>query len=99
MWTRVRFTWAILEDAPIVLLDQATASLDPENELYIQQAIGELVKGRTLIVIAHRLSTVTRADRILVLDGGVTVFTDVCGRSRNGPIRGSCDPSQRHQSH
>ena len=68
---RISIARAILKDAPIVLLDEATASLDPENELFIQQAIDELIKGRTLVVIAHRLSTVTRANQILVLKDGV----------------------------
>ena len=65
---RISIARAMIKDAPIILLDEATASQDPENEALIQQAINELVASRTLIVIAHRLSTVTRADRILVLN-------------------------------
>jgi len=61
---------SLLKDAPIVLLDEATASLDPENEVLIQEAISELVKGRTVIVIAHRLKTIAGADRIIVLNDG-----------------------------
>jgi ATP-binding cassette subfamily B protein len=56
-----------------VLLDEATASLDPENELLIQNAISELVKSKTLIVIAHRLSTIAHADQILVIDNGKVI--------------------------
>jgi ATP-binding cassette subfamily B protein len=67
---RVSIARAILKDAPIVLLDEATASVDPDNEKYIQEAINALVAGKTLIVIAHRLSTIKRADQILVIDGG-----------------------------
>ena len=67
---RISIARALLKDAPIVLLDEATASLDPENEVLIQEAISELVKNRTVIVIAHRLRTVIGADKILVLDGG-----------------------------
>lgn len=70
---RISIARAILKDAPIVLLDEATACLDPENEIHIQQAIQELVRGRTLIVIAHRLNTVARAQRILVLQDGYLV--------------------------
>lgn len=54
----------------VILLDEAAASLDPENEAEIQQAISRLIKGRTVIVIAHRLKTIIGADNILVLDNG-----------------------------
>ncbi len=67
---RVSIARAILKDAPIVLLDEATASVDPDNEAYIQQAITEMVKGKTLVVIAHKLTSITRADQILVIDNG-----------------------------
>jgi ATP-binding cassette subfamily B protein len=67
---RVSIARALLKDAPIVLLDEATASLDPENETEIQQALLELVRGRTVIVIAHRLRTVIGAGNIAVLEGG-----------------------------
>jgi ATP-binding cassette subfamily B protein len=67
---RISIARALLKDAPIVLLDEATASLDPENETQIQEAISALVKGRTVIVIAHRLRTVLGADKIVVLEGG-----------------------------
>jgi len=67
---RTSIARAILKNAPVVLLDEATASLDPENEAEIQQAIDRLVQGRTLVVVAHRLKTVQHADRIVVLDHG-----------------------------
>ncbi|MDR1131505.1 MAG: ATP-binding cassette domain-containing protein, partial [Oscillospiraceae bacterium] len=67
---RISIARALLKDAPIVLLDEATASLDPENETQIQAAISELVKGRTVIVIAHRLRTVIGTDKIAVLQNG-----------------------------
>jgi ATP-binding cassette subfamily B protein len=67
---RISIARALLKGAPIVLLDEATASLDPENETLIQEAISELVKGRTVIVIAHRLRTVMGADKIAVLENG-----------------------------
>ena len=67
---RISIARALLKDAPIVLLDEATASLDPENEVYIQQAISKLIAGKTVIVIAHRLRTVAGADKIIVLNEG-----------------------------
>jgi ATP-binding cassette subfamily B protein len=67
---RISIARALRKDAPIVLLDEATASLDPENETQIQAAISELVRGRTVIVIAHRLRTVMGADKIAVLENG-----------------------------
>ncbi|MDC7125834.1 MAG: ABC transporter ATP-binding protein [Spirochaetales bacterium] len=67
---RLSIARAILKDAPIVLLDEATSSIDPENEKYIQEAINNLVRGRTLIVIAHRLTSIRGVDNILVLDRG-----------------------------
>src|SRR5207245_8547076 len=67
---RVAIARAILRDARILLLDEATSSLDNESEFFVQQALGRLMLGRTTIVIAHRLSTVERAHRILVLDRG-----------------------------
>ena len=67
---RIALARAILKDAPIVVLDEATAFADPENEALIQKAFARLTKGRTVIMIAHRLSTVVGADKILVLDNG-----------------------------
>lgn len=67
---RIALARAILKDAPIVVLDEATAFADPENEALIQRALSELTKGKTVLMIAHRLSTVVGADRIFVLDEG-----------------------------
>lgn len=67
---RVSIARAILKDAPVVLLDEATAALDPENEEAVGRALAELAADRTLVVIAHRLATVVAADQIVVIDGG-----------------------------
>jgi ATP-binding cassette subfamily B protein len=75
---RISIARAILKDAPIVILDEATAFVDPENEAQIQQAISTLVKQKTLLIIAHRLSTITEADQILVVNEG-----EIIGQGRH----------------
>lgn len=67
---RISIARCILKDAPIIILDEATASVDADNELYIQEAINELCKGKTLLVIAHRLNTIKDADNIIVIRDG-----------------------------
>ena len=62
---------ALLKDAPVILLDEATASLDVDNETEIQNAISRLVKGKTVLIIAHRMRTVEAADNIVVLSDGI----------------------------
>lgn len=70
---RISIARAMLKNAPIILLDEATASLDPENEVDVQKAINSLIKDRTVIVIAHRLKTICEADNIVVLDNGQVI--------------------------
>ena len=70
---RIALARAILKDAPVVVLDEATAFADPENEALIQQALGRLAAGKTVLMIAHRLSTVVDADLIAVVDDGAIV--------------------------
>ena len=67
---RISIARAMLKNAPIVILDEATAYTDPENEAVIQESVARLVRGRTLIVIAHRLSTIADADQIAVVNDG-----------------------------
>jgi ATP-binding cassette subfamily B protein len=70
---RISIARAILKNAPVIILDEATASVDPENEHFVQSAISALTRGKTIIIIAHRLATIENADQILVLDGGKIV--------------------------
>ena len=67
---RVNLALELLTDPPILVLDEATSSLDPGTELIVERALDRLMSGRTSIVVAHRLTTVQRADRIAVVDGG-----------------------------
>ena len=82
---RVSIARAMLKNAPVVILDEATASMDPENEAVIQQAISNLTRGKTLIVIAHRLGTVAEADNIVVIDQGRIV-----GQGRQEELLTNC---------
>jgi ATP-binding cassette subfamily B protein len=70
---RLAIARAVIKNAPIILLDEATASLDSESERYVQEALADLRKGRTTLVIAHRLATITHADNILVVENGLVV--------------------------
>ena len=72
---RLALARAFLKNPPILILDEATSQLDTESEKLVQAAMDQLMKGRTVFVIAHRLSTVTRADRIVVLEEGRVVAT------------------------
>ena len=67
---RVSIARALLKDAPVVLLDEVTSALDPVNEAAVHEGIERLMAGRTVVMVAHRLRTVRRADRIVFLDGG-----------------------------
>ena len=67
---RLAIARALLKNAPILILDEATSHLDTESELLVQRALANLMAGRTVIVIAHRISTIRRADKIVVMDRG-----------------------------
>lgn len=83
---RICIARAMLKDAPVVILDEATAYTDPENEALVQSSLAKLIQGRTLIVIAHRLSTIVDADKIFVINNGEV---EACGT--HGELLGSCD--------
>ena len=72
---RISIARAMLKNAPIIILDEATAYTDPENEALIQHSVAKLIKGKTLIVIAHRLSTIVDADQIFVIENGTVAET------------------------
>ena len=76
---RISIARAVLKDAPIILMDEATASLDVENESLIQEALSELIKNKTVVVIAHRMRTIRGADKIVLLNQGEVeaIGTDV----------------------
>ena len=82
---RIAIARAMLKNAPVVILDEATAYMDPENEAIVQQAVAKLVQGKTVIVIAHRLSTITNADQIVVVKDGT-----VEGRGTQEELLKSC---------
>lgn len=82
---RLSIARAILKDSPIIILDEATANVDPENEYRLQAAIEALMKDKTIIMIAHRLKIVRKADQILVLDGGHIVL-----RGTHSELAGEC---------
>ena len=67
---RISIARAILKDAPVILLDEATASMDVENESMVQEALSELLRNKTVLVIAHRMRTIAGADKIVVLENG-----------------------------
>jgi len=75
---RIAIARAMLKNSPIIILDEATAYIDPENEAIIQKAISKLVQGKTLIMIAHRLSTITVADQILLASADTRRVFYVC---------------------
>ena len=87
---RLSIARAFLKNAPIVLLDESTASIDPETETKIQMAIEKLTKGRTVLMIAHRLRSIVGCDRIVVLDDGLVV-----GNGKHEELMKNCEVYQK----
>ena len=87
---RLAIARALLKNAPIVLLDEATASIDPETEFEIRAAVGALCKGRTVIVVAHRLSSIIEADQIVVFDQG-----EITGTGSHEQLLKTCPEYQK----
>lgn len=87
---RISIARAILKNAPIIILDEPTASIDPENEQQIQESLLELAQNKTVIMVAHRLSTIKNADQIIVLDTGKIV-----GNGKHAELLESCPTYQR----
>jgi ABC-type multidrug transport system fused ATPase/permease subunit len=92
---RIAIARAMLKDAPVVILDEATAYIDPENEAVIQRALTKLMKDKTVIIIAHRLSTVTDADQIVLINGG----TVECSGTHSELLNGSALYKTMWQAH
>ena len=87
---RISIARAMLKNAPIIILDEATSYTDPENEAVIQSALAKLIRGKTLLVIAHRLSTIVDADCIFVVENGYIV-----GRGKQEELLQSCPLYQK----
>lgn len=87
---RISIARAILKNAPILILDEATSQLDSESEKYVQEALDELMKGRTVIAIAHRFSTIQRANKIVVLEQG-----EIVGSGKHAELLADCELYQR----
>ena len=94
---RISIARALLKDAPIVLLDEATASIDVENETKIQAGISELVRNKTLLIIAHRMRTVSHADKIVVVKGGKVAESGAPGELQQGGVFSGMVAAQRQK--
>ena len=87
---RIALARALLKDAPVIVLDEATAFIDPENEEKMSIAISEIIHGKTVLIIAHRLRTITAVDQIIVLKDG-----KIDGRGKHEDLLESCETYRR----